>query len=157
MQKTNAIRILEKAKIPFYTIEYEVDESDLSGIHIAESIKRNPDTVFKTLVTNGDRKGYCVFCIPCNKEVDLKKAAKLTGDKKIEFIAVKELLPVTGYIRGGCSPVGMKKSFPTFFDETVLNFDEITVSGGLRGLQIAVSPKTLIEFIGAECADVCRI
>lgn len=154
MQKTNALRMLEKAKISFSTIEYEVDENDLSGVHIAQSINRNPDTVFKTLVTRGDKRGYTVFCIPCNKEVDLKKAARITGDKKIEFVQVKELLPLTGYIRGGCSPIGMKKKFPTYIDHTALNYDEITVSGGMRGLQIVINPKTLIDFTDAICEDV---
>ena len=154
MQKTNAVRMLEKAKIAFSTIEYEVDENDLSGVHIADSIGRDPDTVFKTLVTRGDKRGYCVFCIPCNKEVDLKKAARLTGDKKIEFVHVKELLPLTGYIRGGCSPIGMKKKFPTYIDHTATNFSEITVSGGMRGLQIAINPQDLIAFTDAVCENV---
>ena len=154
MQKTNAVRMLEKAKIPFTVIEYEVDENDLSGVHIARQTAQEEEKVFKTLVTKGDKHGYAVFCIPCAKEVDLKKAAKLTGDKKIEFVHVRELLGLTGYIRGGCSPVGMKKRCPTYFDESALNFSLISVSGGARGIQILVNPQQLIEFVGGKCADV---
>ena len=156
MQKTNAIRMLEKAKIAFRTIEYEVDEADLSGVHIAATIGQNPDKVFKTLVTKGDKKGYCVFCIPCDKELDLKKAAILTGDKKIEFLHVKDLLPTTGYIRGGCSPIGMKKSFPTSINSTAFDHSEIMVSGGMRGLQIVISPDDLVKFTNAISADLIR-
>jgi len=152
MTKTNVMRMLDKAKIPYTTIEYEVDESDLSGIHIAECTHMNPDTVFKTLVAKGDKTGFCVFCIPCAMEVDLKKAAKATGNKKVEFLHLKDLLPTTGYIRGGCSPIGMKKKFPTFIHETALNFDTISVSGGMRGLQVILSPTALAEFIDAKFA-----
>lgn len=155
MQKTNAIRMLEKAKIEFGTIEYKVDP-DLSGVHIADTIGQSVEKVFKTLVTKGDKTGYCVFCIPCDKELDLKKAARLTGDKKIEFLHVKDLLPVTGYIRGGCSPIGMKKHFPTYINSTAFNYDEIMVSGGVRGLQIVISPKVLAEFVNATCADLIK-
>lgn len=154
MQKTNALRMLEKAKIPFTVVEYEVDESDLSGVHIANQTGMPAETVFKTLVTRGDRHGYAVFCIPCAKEVDLKKAAKLTGDKKIEFVHVRELLGLTGYIRGGCSPIGMKKRFPTYFDESALGYETIAVSGGARGIQILANPKQLIDFVGGVCADI---
>ncbi len=154
MQKTNAMRILEKAKIAFKTLEYIVDESDLSGTHIANVTNQNPDAVFKTLVTKGDKTGFCVFCIPCNEELDLKKASRITGDKKIEFLHVKDLLSTTGYIRGGCSPIGMKKKFPTYIHETSLLFDEISVSGGMRGLQILISPQALVDFTGATISDV---
>ena len=150
MTKTNVMRMLDKAKIPYTTVEYQVDESDLSGVHIAECTNMNPDTVFKTLVAKGDKTGFCVFCIPCAMEVDLKKAAKATGNKKVEFLHLKDLLPTTGYIRGGCSPIGMKKKFPTFIHETALNFDTISVSGGMRGLQVILSPKALAEFIDAK-------
>jgi len=154
MKKTNVMRMLDKAKINYTTVTYEVDESDLSGTHIAECTGMNPDTVFKTLVAKGDRNGFCVFCIPCAKEVDLKKAAKVTGDKKIEFLHLKDLLPTTGYIRGGCSPIGMKKQFPTFIHESALNFETIAVSGGIRGLQVILSPSELSEFVGAKFANL---
>ena len=154
MQKTNVMRMLDKAKITYTTSEYEVDESDLSGTHIAFVTGMNPETVFKTLVAKGDKTGHCVFCIPCAMEVDLKKAAKVTGNKKVEFLPLKELLPTTGYIRGGCSPIGMKKKFPTFIHESAKNFETISVSGGMRGLQVILSPEILKEFIGASFADL---
>lgn len=153
MQKTNVMRMLDKAKIPYCVVEYEVDESDLSGVHIAECTGMNPAAVFKTLVAKGDKTGFLVFCIPCDKEVDLKKAAKVSGNKKVEFLHLKDLLPTTGYIRGGCSPIGMKKKFPTYIHETAPFFDTIAVSGGMRGVQVILSPNTLADFIGAEfCA-----
>lgn len=154
MQKTNVMRMLDKAKITYTTAEYEVDESDLSGTHIAEVTGMNPETVFKTLVAKGDKTGHCVFCIPCAMEVDLKKAAKITGNKKVEFLPLKELLPTTGYIRGGCSPIGMKKKFPTFIHESAKDFETISVSGGMRGLQVILSPEILKDFIGASFADL---
>lgn len=154
MQKTNVMRMLDKAKIAYTTVTYEVDESDLSGTHIADCTKMNPDTVFKTLVAKGDKNGYCVFCIPCALEVDLKKAAKITGDKKVEFLHLKDLLPTTGYIRGGCSPIGMKKRFPTFIHEIAQKYDSISVSGGMRGLQVILSPTALAEFVGAKFANL---
>ena len=156
MQKTNVIRMLDKAKITYTTVTYEVDESDLSGVHIADTIGQSTDKVFKTLVTKGDKTGFCVFCIPCDKELDLKKAANLTGDKKIEFLHVKDLLKTTGYIRGGCSPIGMKKAFPTYINASAFDHSEIMVSGGLRGLQIVISPKDLVGFTGAVSADLIR-
>lgn len=156
MQKTNAARLLEKAKIPFETKEYEVDESDLSGIHVAESVGLNQDIVFKTLVARGDKNGLCVFCIPCAEELDLKKAAKVSGNKKIEMLPLKELLPTTGYIRGGCSPIGMKKKLPTYFHNSSLDYEKIAVSGGARGVQFFLSPKDLISFVGAACADITK-
>ncbi len=154
MQKTNVMRMLDKAKIPYHTIEYEVDESDLSGVHIAQCTGMNPDTVFKTLVAKGDKTGFLVFCIPCDKEVDLKKAAKISNNKKVEFLHLKDLLPTTGYIRGGCSPIGMKKKFPTYIHETATLFDTISVSGGQRGLQVVLSPTALCDFIGAQFCDL---
>lgn len=154
MQKTNVMRMLDKANITYTTVEYEVDESDLSGVHIAECTGMVPDTVFKTLVAKGDKTGFCVFCIPCAMEVDLKKAAKVTNNKKVEFLHLKDLLPTTGYIRGGCSPIGMKKKFPTFIHESALNFESIAVSGGARGLQVILSPQALADFIGAEFVSV---
>ena len=154
MQKTNVMRMLDKAKIPYTTVSYEVDESDLSGVHIANTTGMNPKTVFKTLVAKGDRNGFCVFCIPCACEVDLKKAAKVTGDKKVEFLHLKDLLPTTGYIRGGCSPIGMKKRFPTYIHESAQDFDIIAVSGGMRGLQVLLSPTALCDFTGAKFASL---
>ena len=156
MQKTNAIRLLEKAKIPFETKEYEVDESDLSGTHVAECVNLPPEIVFKTLVARGDKNGLCVFCIPCAEELDLKKAAKVSGNKKIEMLPLKELLPTTGYIRGGCSPVGMKKKLPTFVHSTAVNYEKFAVSGGARGIQLFLSPNDLISFVGASCEDIIK-
>ena len=154
IQKTNAMRQLDAAGIPYEAKEYEYDESDLSGLHIAKSIGLDPDIVVKTLVARGDKTPYIVFCIPCAYELDLKKCAKATGNKRIELVAVKELLNLTGYIRGGCSPIGMKKSFPTYIDETALLFDKITVSAGVRGIQLYLDPKTLMEFLHAETGDL---
>ena len=154
MTKTNAMRLLEKAGIPFTTAEYEVDESDLSGTHAAEVLGQDPETMFKTLVLKGDKSGFFVCCIPVNKELDLKKAAKVSGNKKCEMLHVKDLLGVTGYIRGGCSPVGMKKKFPTFMDKSAEEYGEISVSAGVRGVQMLTDPKKLCEYIGAEFTDI---
>ncbi len=154
MNKTNAMRILDTAGIAYKTKEYEWDENDLTGVHIASSIGLDPDKVFKTLVARGDKTPYVVFCLPCAYELDLKKCAKVSGNKRVELVAVKELLGLTGYIRGGCSPVGMKKAFPTYFDESALLFDEITVSAGVRGCQLFADPARLIDFLGAETADL---
>ena len=154
MKKTNAMRIIDKEQIPYTFKTYDVDESDLSGVHVAECIGEDVNKVFKTLVARGDKTPYVVFCIPCAYELDLKKCAKASGNKRVELIAVKELLPLTGYIRGGCSPIGMKKQFPTFFDESALLYDKITVSAGIRGCQFFLKPDELIEFISAETADL---
>lgn len=154
MNKTNAMRLLDAAKIPYKTAEYEVDENDLSGIHVAEQLGQPAEQVFKTLVLKGERTGFFVCCIPVDKELDLKKAAKAAGDKKAEMLPLKDLLPTTGYIRGGCSPVGMKKKFPTFIDETAELFDEIAVSAGVRGAQIIVNGGTLAEYLGAKLSDL---
>jgi len=143
MQKTNAIRILEKENIPHSIHTYDVDESDLSGIIVANKIGAEPERVFKTLVTRGDKTGITVFCIPVTEELNLKKAAVASGNKKIEMIKEKELLPLTGYVKGGCSPIGMKKKFPTYIDETALLFDEIFVSAGVRGMQVRLKPEDL--------------
>ncbi len=156
MKKTNAERLLEAAKIPFEAIEYAVDESDLSGEHIARELGLEPEMVFKTLVLKGEKNGFAVCCIPANAELDLKKVASVAGEKKIEMIPEKLLLPTTGYIRGGCSPVGMKKKFPTFFDETAQLFDEIYVSGGVRGLSIKIKPLLLIEYVDGKMADLIK-
>ena len=154
MTKTNAMRLLDAAHIAYVPKEYEVDENDLSGLHIARDIGLDPDIVFKTLVARGDKTPFCVFCIPCAYELDLKKCAKASGNKRVELLAVKELLSVTGYIRGGCSPIGMKKPFPTYLDETALLFDRITVSAGVRGCQLFLDPNELIAFLGAGLADL---
>lgn len=156
MTTTNAMRLLMKAGIPFETSEYEVDESDLSGVHAAAALGIEPDCMFKTLVTRGDKKGLSVFCIPVAEELDLKKCAAVTGDKKIEMIHVKELLGLTGYIRGGCSPIGMKKKYPTWIDETAQLFDKIYVSAGTRGQQLILPPEALREFVEAEYADLTK-
>lgn len=153
INKTNAARLLDKAKIPYELIPYEVDESDLSAIHVAESLGEDIACVFKTLVLQGDRTKYFVCVIPGDKEVDLKMAARASGNKKCDLIPMKELLPLTGYIRGGCTPIGMKKPFPTFIHETCLQFEHIYISAGQRGLQLKLSPKALIKEVNAEvCA-----
>lgn len=152
--KTNAARLLEAAKLAFELVPYEVDENHLEASHVAESLGEDINQVFKTLVLRGERKGLFVCVIPGNCEVDLKKAARAAGDKKAEMIAVKELLPLTGYIRGGCSPIGMKKPLPTFFHSSALEQEYIFVSAGVRGLQIKISPRQLIDFVGASVLDI---
>lgn len=154
--KTNAMRLLDQAKIAYQTAEYEVDESDLSGVHLAETMGVDVAQVFKTLVTRGERKGIHVFVIPAAEELDLKKCAVVAGDKRIEMIAVKELLPLTGYIRGGCSPIGMKKKYPTHIDETALLQDTIYVSAGQRGIQLLVQPQVLADYVGAAFGDLTK-
>ncbi len=154
--KTNAARLLEAAKIGFELIPYTVDENDLAATHVAEELGEDIDRVFKTLVLHGDRTGYFVCVVPGDKEVDLKKAAAISGNKKAEMIPMKDLLSVTGYIRGGCSPVGMKKPFPTFFHSTATDFDFIYVSAGVRGLQLKIAPGELIEFVGASTGDIVK-
>lgn len=153
MNKTNAMRQLDKAKIDYRVIEYAVDENDLSGVHIAEQTGLDPNIMFKTLVAKGDN-GPVVFCLPVNAELDLKKCAVAAKVKRVELIAVKELLGLTGYIRGGCSPIGMKKKFPTFFDETVTLYDEVTVSAGVRGCQLMLGSSALLKFVDAQIADL---
>ena len=155
--KTNAMRQLDAARIAYEPKTYEVDESDLSGVHIAEQIGLPFAQTFKTLVATGDKTGPLVFCLPVHREIDLKKAAALTGNKKIEMVHVKDLLVLTGYIRGGCSPIGMKKRFPTYFDESAELFDKITVSAGIKGCQLLLDRATVIEFAEAKCVDVCFI
>ncbi|MBQ3194902.1 MAG: Cys-tRNA(Pro) deacylase [Clostridia bacterium] len=150
--KTNAMRMLDAVKISYKAMFYDWDENDLSGTKVAEAIGLPCETVFKTLVAKGDKTGFLVFCIPADAELDLKKAAKHSGNKRVELLPVKELLSVTGYIRGGCSPVGMKKPFPTYFDESCILFDEITVSAGVRGCQLLINTEALLEFVGGkEC------
>ena len=155
MTKTNAMRRLDAAKIPYSTVSYEVDESDLSGVHTAAELGlSDPGCMFKTLVTKGSRGGYFVFCIPVAKELDLKACAAACGEKSVEMIHVKDMLAVTGYIRGGCSPIGMKKKFPTFIDESALLHEQITVSAGVRGAQLLLSVKALLPFVEAKCVPL---
>lgn len=152
--KTNAVRLVEQAGIPCQERFYEFDEKDLSGLHAAQAIGLPPEQVFKTLVARGEKTGINVFCIPVCSELNLKKAAKAAGDKNMELVAVKELLGLTGYIRGGCSPVGMKKKYPTFFDETCILWEEIAVSAGARGHQMLLPPEPLARLVGAEIVDI---
>ena len=151
IEKTNAARLLDKAGISYKLIPYE---NDLAAQHVADSLGQDIARVFKTLVLHGDKTGHIVCVVPGNGEVDLKALAKASGNKKVEMIAMKDLLGVTGYIRGGCSPVGMKKRFPTYFHTTALYFDTIYVSAGVRGLQLEIAPSDLIGFVGASVADV---
>lgn len=154
VKKTNAVRIVEQAGLPCREAYYEYDESDLSGTHAAEALGEDPECVYKTLVARGERTGINVFCIPVCCELDLKKAARAAGDKNIELIPVKELLGLTGYIRGGCSPVGMKKKYPTYFEESCQLFEEIAVSAGERGHQMLLNPMELVELVQAKMADL---
>lgn len=148
------MRLLEAAKIPFEVMEYPVDENDLSGLSIAKKTGKDPSQIFKTLVFSGEKHGFGVCCIPTCEELDLKKTAKAFGEKKVEMIHVKDLLKTTGYIRGGCSPVGMKKQFPTVIDETAILFDKIYVSAGVRGAMLGIDPAALAEYVGARMLDV---
>jgi len=154
--KTNAVRLLENRKIPFSLLEYDVDESDLSARALAAKTGIQGEMIFKTLVLRGASGGHFVCVIPGICDLDLKKAALAAGEKKADLIPMKELLPLTGYIRGGCSPVGMKKSFPTFLDETCLLYERIYVSAGARGLQLFISPEDLVEVIAAQMADLAK-
>ena len=149
IQKTNAARLLDAAGISYELIPYEVDEEHLEANHVAEQLGEDLDRVFKTLVLRGDRTGPFVCVIPGSLEVDLKLAARISGNKNCEMLHLKELLPLTGYIRGGCSPIGMKKTFPTFIHESALLYDSIYVSAGVRGLQFKIAPQPLIDFIAA--------
>ncbi len=154
--KTNAARLLDRAKILYELIPYEVDESDLSAGHLAATIGEDINQVFKTLVLFGEKTKHFVCVIPGDHEVDLKKAAKLSGNKKVDLIAMKDLLPTTGYIRGGCSPIGMKKPFPTFIHESCMQFDHIFISAGMRGLQFKISPNDLVNFVHATVCDIIK-
>lgn len=153
---TNAMRLLRSAGAAFGTAEYEPDEDDLSGVSAAAKLGVEKERVFKTLVCRGEKTGINVFVIPVGEELDLKKCAAAAGDKRVEMIHVKELQPLTGYIRGGCSPVGMKKKYPTHIDETALLWDEIYVSAGRRGLQLVIAPDALIKFTDANVRDIIR-
>ena len=152
--KTNVARLLDKAKVKYELIPYEVDENDLSAIHVAESLGEDIEQVFKTLVLHGDKSGYFVCVIPGEHELNLKMAAKVSGNKKCDLIPMKDLLPLTGYIRGGCSPLGMKKRFPTFIHESCLEYPYIYVSAGVRGLQIKLAAQDLIKESNAQ---VCQL
>ena len=152
--KTNAIRILQQAKIPFEEAFYEFDENDLNGMHAANAIGFPPEQVFKTLVVRGAKTGIHVFCIPVCCELDLRKAAVAAGDKNVALVPVKELLSLTGYIRGGCSPVGMKKRYPTHIEETCMLFEKIAVSAGERGHQMILNPEALANLVGADLCSV---
>jgi len=152
--KTNALRILEAANVVYTAREYNVTDGEISGVAVAAKIGQEPERVFKTLVTEGKTKGLNIFVIPSNVELDLKKAAQAAGDKYVEMIKSRELEPKTGYIHGGCSPIGMKKQFPTFIDETALLFDTINVSGGRIGLQVELSPDDLAKLTAAAFCDL---
>lgn len=156
IDKTNAMRQLDAAGIEYEMAEYECDENDLSGVHAAAELGVSEDEVFKTLVTRGDDGLLSVFVIPSGANLDLKKAAAVSGNKKVEMIHVKEMFDLTGYIRGGCSPIGMKKSYPTYIDETAVLFDKIYFSAGRRGVQIILNPEMLSEFIDAPFADLTK-
>ncbi len=154
LTKTNAARLLDRANIAYELVPYDVDESDLGAQHLADTLGEDVNRVFKTLVLHGDKTGHFVCVVPGNSEVDLKKAAKVSGNKKVDLIHMKDLLATTGYIRGGCSPVGMKKPFPTYFHSSCTGFDFIFVSAGMRGLQLKINPMELVEFVGATVCDI---
>ncbi|QQS36403.1 MAG: Cys-tRNA(Pro) deacylase [Ignavibacteriales bacterium] len=154
MSKTNAMRILESNNIIYSSHSYDVDEEDLSGITVAKKIDAEPECVFKTLVCSSDKTGIVIFCVPVTEELNLKKAAASSGNKKVEMIKTKELFSLTGYVRGGCSPIGMKKNFPTYIDETILLFDYIYCSAGIRGTQLKLNPSDLISLTNAVTADL---
>ena len=154
IQKTNVARLLDKAKVAYDLIAYEVDENDLAAQHVADSLGEDIRQVFKTIVLHGDKTGHLVCVLPGDCEVDLKKAARVSGNKKVEPLPLKELLPTTGYIRGGCSPLGMKKKFPTFIDQTALDFEKIYISAGVRGQQIVISPADLLKATDAQSVDL---
>ena len=152
MIKTNVMRLLDAAGIDYRTGTYEVDENDLSGSHAADLMGVDHDTMYKTLVLKGEKKGYAVCCIPVDEELDLKKVAKAVGEKKVEMIHVRDMLAVTGYIRGGCSPIGMKKKYPTFIEETAQLYDAVTVSAGQRGVQVTMAPEDLRRYVDGAFA-----
>ncbi len=154
VQKTNAARLLDARKIAYELVPYEVDENDLSAVHVAAQLGENIQQVFKTLVLQGDKTGYFVCVLPGEAEVDLKKAAKASGNKSCALIHMKELLGLTGYIRGGCSPIGMKKQFPTYFHQTCRDFPSIFVSAGVRGLQFKIKPDDLVAVTRGVIADL---
>ncbi len=154
MTKTNAMRLLDAANIPFTLFEYPSDDPKQTAEDVARYVGLPPEQVFKTLTVRGEKRGILVFCIPANASLNLKKAAAAAGDKKLEMLPQKELLGATGYIHGGCSPIGMKKKYPTYIDETCILFDEITVSAGVRGAQLLIGVDALVGYVGAAVADV---
>jgi Cys-tRNA(Pro)/Cys-tRNA(Cys) deacylase len=154
INKTNAARMLDQAKVDYELISYKVDENDLGAIHVADQLGEPVEQVFKTLVLKGDKSGYFVCIIPGAQELDLKKAARLSGNKNCEMIPMKDLLSITGYIRGACSPIGMKKRFPTFIDESCQKYGFIYVSAGIRGLQLRLNPLVLVNIVCAKVADL---
>lgn len=154
INKTNVARILDKAKISYELIPYTVDENDLSAIHVANMLNEPVEQVFKTLVLKGDKNGYFVCVIPGEKEVNLKVAAKVSGNKSCDMVHLKDLLQISGYIRGACSPIGMKKQFPTFFHKTITDYPYVFVSAGQRGLQIKIDPKELVAFVNGVTEDL---
>ncbi len=156
VNKTNVARLLDKASIKYRLVPYEFDPDDLAATHVAQQLDEDIRRVFKTLVLETDRAGYIVCVVPGDAEVDLKKAARVSGAKRAAMLPMRELLPLTGYIRGGCSPVGMRKRFATFFHDTAVDFDTIFVSAGQRGLQIEVSPADLINYVGAQVCDLIK-
>ncbi|HNY06074.1 MAG TPA: Cys-tRNA(Pro) deacylase [Candidatus Egerieousia sp.] len=154
INKTNAARLLDKAGIKYELVPYQIDEENLSAQHVADSLGEDINQVFKTLVLKGDRTGHFVCVVPGDEEVNLKMAAKVSGNKSCDLIPLKELLLTTGYIRGGCSPIGMKKKFPTFIHDSCLQFSYIYVSAGIRGLQVKIKPQDLIKETGANCCKL---
>ena len=156
IEKTNAARLLDRAKITYELVPYRVDEEHLAATHVAEELGEDIGSVFKTLVLRGDRTGHFVCVVPADHEVDLKAAARVSGNKKADLIPMKELLPVTGYIRGGCSPIGMKKQFPTYIHSLAASLPAIYISAGVRGLQLKIAPAELIAFVGATVAEISR-
>ena len=156
VSKTYAARLLDRAKIHYEPIPYRVDEDDLAAVHVAEQLGEPIERVFKTIVLRGDRTGVLICVVPGDAEVDLKAAARASGNKSVEMLHMKDLLPTTGYIRGGCSPIGMKKKYPTFIDETCILFDEIAVSAGVRGEQVILNPQDLVQYIEATEADITK-
>ena len=154
LKKTNAMRIMDSKKVKYSIKEYEVNESDLGAVAVAAKTGVDIDRIYKTLVLKGDREGYIVACIPGGSELYLKALAKVSGNKKVEMIPMKDLEKLTGYIRGGCSPVGMKKLFPTYIDIDAKDYETIVISGGKRGLQIDLSPEDLSRIIGGEFVKI---
>ena len=157
IKKTNVMRILDKANISYKAKSYEYEINDLSGVHAAEALGYDPDMVFKTIVTKGDKTGPVVFCLPSEKELNLKEAAKISGNKKLEMVHVKDLFHLTGYLRGGCSPIGMKKTFPTYIDISINNHKEISISAGQRGQQIIIKSKDFLAFTSAQTANITQM
>lgn len=156
INKTNAARLLDRAKIDYELVPYEVDEEHLAATHVAEQLGEDIECVFKTLVLKGDRTGYFVCVVPGDHEVDLKAAARISGNKNADLIPMKELLPVTGYIRGGCSPIGLKKPFPTYVHASAVAHPQIYISAGVRGLQLKIAPSELVAFVGATVGEISR-